>query len=210
MDREDAVRADTCERIFQRHALGHESAGALDQQERGVAFVEVPDGRLDAQGLKSPDAPGAEHQLLVEAHLTAADVKDVCDRSVGLGIVRDVGVQKQHRHATHLDQPDGGVEVPVRQFDRDGQRFPVLAEDAQDRQPGQIEVWIGVFLMPVGIDCLPEVAALVQQPDTDERHGHVAGGLDVVAGEHAQAARVDAHAFVEAVLRAEVADGAGQ
>ena len=38
--------------------------------------------------------------------------------------------------------------------------------------------------------------------------GHVAGGLHVVAGEHAQAAGVDAERLVEAVLRAEVGDRA--
>ena len=38
--------------------------------------------------------------------------------------------------------------------------------------------------------------------------GHVAGGLHVVAGEHAEAARVDAQRLVEAVLGAEVGDRA--
>ena len=51
---------------------------------------------------------------------------------------------------------------------------------------------------------------LVEQADADERHGHVAGGLDVVAGEDAEAAGVDAEALVEAVLGAEVGDRAGE
>ena len=38
--------------------------------------------------------------------------------------------------------------------------------------------------------------------------GHVAGGLHVVAGEDAEAARVDAERLVEAVLGAEVGDRA--
>ena len=63
--------------------------------------------------------------------------------------------------------------------------------------------------MTVGVDRLAEVAVLVEEADADERHGHVAGGLDVVAGEDAEAAGVDAQALVEAVLGAEVGDRAG-
>ena len=85
---------------------------------------------------------------------------------------------------------------------------PEPVEDAQDRQPGQVEVRVGVLLVPVRVDRLAEVAAAVEEPDADERQGHVAGGLHVVAGEDAEAAGVDAQRLVEAVLGAEVGDRA--
>ena len=62
--------------------------------------------------------------------------------------------------------------------------------------------------MAVGVDRLAEVAVAVEQADADERDGHVGGRLEMVAGEHAQAARVDAERLVQAVLGAEVGDRA--
>ncbi len=210
VDREDAVGADPLERVVQRHSLGHERAGALHEQEGGVAFVQVPDRGRDAEGLERANAAGAEHQLLVEAHLAAADIEDVGDRPVRLGVVRYVRIQQEDRNAPCLDQPHRGVEVAPGQLDGDRERLAVLAEHAQDRQLGQVVVGVGMLLMAVGVDRLTKVAVLVQQAHADERHGHVAGGLDVVAGEDAEAAGVDAQALVEAVLGAEVADRAAR
>src|SRR5664279_2161521 len=127
----------------------------------------MPDRWLDAKSLESPDAASAQHKLLVEAHLAAADVQDVSDWPIGLGVVGDVRVEEKYRHATDLDQPHGGVKVPLRQFDRDGQRFAILAKYAQDRQLGEVVVGVGVFLVAVGIDRLAEIAVLVQQPHAD-------------------------------------------
>ena len=47
-----------------------------------MALVEMEDGRLDAQGLDRPDAARAQDQLLMQPHLTAADVQNVGDRPV--------------------------------------------------------------------------------------------------------------------------------
>ena len=65
------------------------------------------------------------------------------------------------------------------------------------------------MLVALGVDGLGEVALAVEQPDADERQAHVARGLAVVAGEDAQAARVDRKALVEAELGAEVGDQVG-
>ncbi len=210
VDGEDAVGADSIQGLVQGHALGDESPRALHQQEGGVALVEVPDRGLDAEGLERPDAARAEHQLLVEAHLAAANVENVGDRPVRLGVVRDVGVEQQDRHSPDLDQPHGRVEIPIGQLHGYGERVAVRAQDAQDRQPGQVVVGVGVLLVSVRVDRLAKVAALVEETDAHERHGHVAGGLDVVAGQHAKPAGVDAQALVEAVLGAEVGDRAAQ
>ena len=75
-----------------------------------MALVEVPDGRLDAERPERPHAADAEDELLVEAHLAAADVEDVGDRPVGLGVLREVGVEQQDRHAADLGEPDGDAD----------------------------------------------------------------------------------------------------
>ena len=57
-------------------------AGALGEQERGVALVEVPDRRVQPERADGAHAADAEDELLVEPHLAAADVQDVGDRAV--------------------------------------------------------------------------------------------------------------------------------
>jgi hypothetical protein len=67
-----------------------------------------------------------------------------------------------------------------------------------------------VLLVAVRIDRLAEVAVLVEQADANERQCHVAGRLDMIAGEHSQTTGVDAERFVKAIFGAEVGDGAIQ
>jgi len=105
-----------------------------------------------------------------------------------LGVVRDIRVQQQDRHAPNLDEPDGGEQVAPGELHRDSEGIAVLPQDSRDRQLGQVVVRICVLLVAVRVDRLAEVAVLVQETHAHERHGHVAGRLDVVAGENAQSA----------------------
>ena len=114
MDREHAVGADRRPGTVQRGPAGHELAGAFGEQERGVALVEVPDRRLEAEGPDRTDAADAEDQLLVEPHLAAADVQDVGDRAVRLVVLGQVRVEQQDRHPADLGEPDRDGEVPAR------------------------------------------------------------------------------------------------
>ena len=181
---------------------------ALGEQERGVALVEVPDRGREVELAQRPDAADAEDELLVEAHLAAADVQDVGDRAVRVVVVGDVGVEQQDRHPADLGDPDGGVQVAAGERHADGERLAQPVERPQDRQPRELVVRVRVLLVAVRVDRLAEVALAVHQPHADERQGHVRGGLHVVAGEDAEAAGVDPEALVEAVLGAEVRDRA--
>ena len=103
-----------------------------------------------------------------------------------------------------------GVELPTRQLDAHDQRLAQPVQRAHDRQPVELVVRVGVLLVAVGVDRLAEVPLAVHQAHADQGERHVRGGLHVVAGEDAQAARVDAQGLVEAVLGAEVGDRAVQ
>ena len=46
-------------------------------------------------------------------------------------------------------------------------------------------------LVAVTTDALVQVAAVVEEADRDQRHAEVAGRLEVIAGEHAQAAGIE-------------------
>ncbi len=165
-------------------------------------------GGREVELAQRADAADAEDELLVEAHLAAADVEDVGDRAVRVVVVGDVGVEQQDRHPADLGDPDGGVQVAAGERHADGERLAQPVERPQDRQPRELVVRVGVLLVAVRVDRLAEVALAVHQPHADERQGHVRGGLHVVAGEDAQAAGVDPEALVEAVLGAEVRDRA--
>ena len=177
--------------------------------------AEWPSLRCQTAGarLERPDgahATDAQDELLVEAHLAAADVQDVGDRPVGVRVLGDVRVEQEDRHAPDLGDPDGDEQVAPGQLDGDGQGQPGRVLDAAERQPRQVVVGVVVLLVAVGVDRLAEVALAIQQPDADRRQGHVAGRLHVVAGEDAETAGVDAERLVEAVLRAEVGDRPAQ
>ena len=108
------------------------------------------------------------------------------------------------RHATDLRQPDRAPDLSTGQLDADPQRTAVRPGNAEQRQSLRVVVGVGVLLVAVGVDGLSEVAVSIEEADPDERDGHVRRRLQVVAGEHAQTARVDAHRLVEPVLGAEV------
>ena len=62
-----------------------------------------------------------------------------------------------------------------------------------------------LFLLPaVDVEPLPEVALAVEQADADQRDAEIGRALDVVAGEHAQAAGIDRQRFVQAELRGKI------
>ena len=90
------------------------------------------------------------------------------------------------------------------------ERRAVEAARPTQRELGRVEIGLRVLLVAIGVDLLAEVAAPVEEADADERQRRIRCGLAVVAGQHAEAARVDLHRLVDAVLGAEVGDRAGQ
>ena len=57
---------------------------------------------------------------------------------------------------------------------------------------------------PFTIEMLPEIALVVEQADADQRNAEVGGALDVVAGEHAEAAGINRQRLVQAELGGEI------
>ncbi len=65
-----------------------------------------------------------------------------------------------------------------------------------------------LVLPAVLVELLPEVAEVVEETDGDERNAEVAGRLEVVPREHAEAARVLGQRLGDTELGREVGDGA--
>ena len=103
------------------------------------------------------------------------------------------------RHTLTATRPPG-------ERDLDVQLGAGLARDRLDRQVVEVRVVILGLLRALAVDRLAEVALAVEKAHADERQPHVARGLAVIAGEDAEAARVDRQALVQAELGAEVRD----
>ena len=60
-----------------------------------MAFVDVPDGRLEAHRRERARAADAEHDLLLEARGAVAAVEAVRDGAVALAVLSTVGIEQE-------------------------------------------------------------------------------------------------------------------
>ena len=216
--REDRGRAAHLERgvpVDLRAALLHgELADPLDAEEARVALVGVEHlGRRmtgePAEHPQRPDAADAQQQLLSEPVLAVAAVEAVGHVDVVLGVALDVGVQHQQRDPPDPHHPDARDQRrPVGQVDRDGGAGAVGLAEQRDRQTVGVKHRVALLLPALAGERLLEVAVPVEQADADDRDAEVAGGLEVVAGEDAEAAGVLRQHRGDAELGREVADRA--
>ena len=171
-----------------------------------MALVGVPDRGLDSHRAEDSDAAHAEDPLLAQAQVGAAGVELVHETAVVGMIDLDVGVEEIDRHPSdhHLPGPD--VHRPARGLHRGEIAFLLAPGHRHERGEAGIELLVAVLLPSVEPKPLIEVALHVEEADADHRHAQVARGLAVVAGEHAEATRIDRHGVVQTELRAEVCD----
>ena len=205
---EDRAPAGDLQRGRQRAVAAVLAPRELERHERRVALVEVHDAGLDPHRLERADAADAEQQVLREPRVLVADVEAAGDPARGLGVLRPVRVEQVQRHAADVRAPDLAHDLDV--ADRDGDRDRRAVVGAHQRGGHAVRVGVDpVLVLPAaGVDPLAEVAVAVEQADRGQRPGAVGGLLEDVAGERAEAARVDRERDVEAVLGAEVRDRA--
>ena len=159
-----------------------------------MAFVGVEDLRVVAQRAQHPYSTDAQHDFLAQAVLGVAAIQPIGDR-------RDLGavggqrrIEQIQLDATDLHEPRRNVHRFTGEFERD-----LLAGVGQCKAMG-VEAWEAFFLISVGVEPLAEVALGVEQPNGHERETEVGGGLQVVAGEDAEAAGILRQGFGEAEL----------
>lgn len=189
---------------------------AFEAEEAGVPLVRVEHlgrgmaGQVAVRAHRA-DAADAEQHLLEEAVVAAAAVEPVGHLAGGGVVVLDVGVEEQQR-----DPPDAGLpDVRVqRAAAGEAQGHPgrgaVGVPQEGDGELVRVEDGVVLLLPAVAGERLPEVSVPVQQPDADERDAEVAGGLEVVPGEDAEAAGVLGKSGGDAEFRGEVGDGGGE
>ncbi len=193
--------------------LGGELADPLDAEEAGVALVGVEHlGRRvagdPAVGADRADTADAEQQFLEQPVLRRTAVQPVGHLTLGGVVLLHVGVEHQQRHPADLGDPDLRVQLAVAGQSQGHGRGSVTIPEQADRQPVRVHQGVTLLLPALTVQRLREVAVPVQQADTDQRYGEVAGRLQVVTGQDAQAARVLREDVGDAVFRGEVGDRA--
>ena len=97
----------------------------------------------------------------------------------------------------------------VRQCQLNQHRGAGAVGEQPQRQPLRVERRVGLVLPAVGGQRLPEVAGAVIQAHRDQRQSQIRRGLQVVAGQDAQAARVVRQHLGDPELHREVGDAVG-
>ena len=125
-------------------------------------------------------------------------------RSSG-AIAFDVGIEQQQIAASHLHAPDFGADGSAAGFDLYGDRFAVRPDRRLPSAVWLTSVWMySSCCQPVAVEALAEISLAVKQADADQRNVQVRGALDVIAGQHAQAAGIDRQRLVQAELGREI------
>ena len=202
--REDGAAADGLERVVGRAALGLARVRASSS----VANAAWPSLRCTTPGstpsacsARTPPMPSSRYWLR-RTSPSPTYRREVIQRSATSFSGRSASSSSSGTRPTSTRQICATrSRSPERDGDRDG--LAVLAGDERAGHAVGVRVDPVLVLPAGGVDALAEVAVAVHQADGDERQRPVGGLLEDVAGEHAEAARVDGQRPVDGVLRAE-------
>ena len=187
--------------------LLHEQADPLEAEEGGVALVHVHAGRGDAQGPEGPDAPDPEEDLLLDARLPVPPVQGRGDEAQVRRVRLDVGVQEVQGVLPDLHLPDPRGGFLRSHLHGDGERAPVPVAAEGDGHVVPVVLRVGLLLEAVEIQVLLEIALAIEKPHAHQGEPEVRGDLQVITGEHPQAARVHGQRHVKTVFHGEIGDG---
>ena len=189
--------------------LLHEVAGAFQDGERRVPFIQVTDLRLDPERAEQPPSADPEEQFLLEAQLRPAAIELAGNPAMSGKVRRVIAVQQVKLHPADLDLPGAQPDRVSGQRDLQPQPLPVRLAQRRDRQLSGIVIRVEGLLRSVLVDHLAKIALLVEQSHADHRHTQIAGGFELIAGHIAKPARVDGQSFAQHEFHAEIR-GAGQ
>ncbi len=197
---EHDLRRDAAHRLVRVDAFDiHPAAHELQRRECAVPFVQVDDARHDAKRAERLDATDTEKQLLPDSNAFVPAVQTRGELAILRAVPLDVRIEQQQHVAADCDPPDACRNWSRSRFDLHDERRTLDQRGAQ-RQMAAVHVDVVLVLPSVAIEPLPEVSLVVIEADPDERDAEVRCALEVVPGEHAEAAGVDRNRLVEAEL----------
>ena len=181
-------------------------AQALEHDERRMAFVQMPDGRRQPERAQGEHAAEPEDDLLLQPRVLAAAIEPRRELAIPRLVLFAIGVEQEQPDAADADFPHLDDDVSCRERDDHHARLPVERSRGPDRRVRPVDALVDFLLPAIRREALAEVALRVHEPDADQRHAEVARFLAVIAGEDAEAARVDRQRLMEREFRGEVRD----
>ena len=159
------------------------------------------DSGLDSELFQQGNAAHAQQDFLADAEVPVAHIEVVRDLAVVSGVPGHVRVKQVELYGAHADAPHLGKKPPVAKLHAD---FKGIAGGRAHLFHGQVyglvELIVG-NLPAVLVYGLVKVAVAVEKADCDQGNIEIRGAFQVIAGEDAQAARVDGEGLVQAVFR---------
>ncbi len=204
---EEIARARNAEAHRERLFLFlHPGARAFQNREGGMAFVEMADLRVDAELAQQTPARDSQNLLLLQARFGTAAIEFAGDAAV-LGEVHGiVRIEEVEFRAAYLSLPGANAQGITGEVELDPQPLSVGFAHGRDGELACIVERIERLLAALRVDVLAEVAALIEEPDGDDGNAEVAGGFQLIAGDIAEAARVDGQGVAQHEFHAEVGD----
>ena len=180
---------------------------ALQVAQCGVTFVAVVDVFLDAELLQREHTANTQEDFLLQTVLPVAAVESVGDGLVELGVHLVVGIEQIERDATHIDAPYVSVNLIVHVRNIDNQGIAIGIELTLHGERVEVLCFVVGYLLALHVQALSEIAETIQETDSTHVDIAVGGLFQIVAGKHAQTARIDLKNLVQAVLHAEISHG---
>ena len=203
---EDRRGAHMLQCVVARRPRGGQLAQPLEREQGRVPFVQVEDGRRDAQATQRADAADPEDNLLADPVLAVAAVEPIRDAARRRAVFLQVRVEEVQARPADVGAPDPHGDRLARELEVDEQRAAACLALERQREPRRVVERVPLALPARLVERLPEVTALVEEPDSDERHAELRRGLEVVAREDAKTAGVDRNGLVQRELHREVRD----
>ena len=186
--------------------VSHEAAGPFEDGKGRMALVEMADVGLQTQLAQDLPAAYPQDHLLLKPHLRTASVELAGEAPVGGIVDRVVGIEQIEADPAGPDLPHAEADHTAGELEGYGQPFTIVVAQRHDGKLAGIVEGEELHLLPRGAERLPEVPLLPQKTDAHEGRSQIAGGLEEVAGQDAQAAAVDGQSLAEPELHAEVGD----
>ncbi len=151
------------ERIVERAALLDHLADALQGDEGGVAFVQVPHRGRNAHGPQRAHAADAENDLLLDARFAIAAVEPRRQFTVPRRVFREVGVEQEQPHASEPHAPHRGEHGAIAERYRGDAGTSVRGDRRLDRRVRPADFFVTLFLPAVVGHALAEVALRIHE-----------------------------------------------
>jgi hypothetical protein len=214
--REDRPGPDRLQCCVEFHVVIREFVNSFQTEESRVALVRMEHlgprvAREAAVGPYGTHPADAEQHLLEEPVLAAAAVEPVRHAALAEVVLLHVRVEHQQRDPADLGQPDAGVEG-FAAGEGQGHLGGCAVGLAQEGHGQFVRVQDRIVLLLPAVpgQRLAEVAVPVEESDADQGYAEVAGRLEMVPGEDAEAAGVLRQRGRDAELGREVGDGGGK